>query len=100
MVLKMLRKCVMIPGSRLRNHLAHSAPSFVGSLEATDVPNAFHAVRWGRETRKGTDGSMSSARQCSLCLNVDVVRHSGLAQVDGVPEALHVVKECEVSARG
>jgi len=85
----------MILGSRLRNHLAHSRSSSVGSQEATDVPNAFHAVRPGREARKGTDGSKSSAGQYSLCLHVDAMRDYGRALVEGVPDALRV-KECEV----
>ena len=63
----MLADCVMILRSRLRSYLAQKRQSSVGSLEAMDVPNGFHVGRPAGEAREGSDGSISFARQPSVC---------------------------------
>lgn len=96
-VLEVLADCVMILRSRLRSHLAQQRQSSVGSLGAMDVPNGFHVGRPAREACKGTDGSISFARQPSLCEQLVRVLLLKPA-LKRVPRRFRV-KECEVSWR-
>ncbi len=96
-VLEVLADCVMILRSRLRSHLAQQRQSSVGSLLATDVPNGFHLGRPAREACKGTDGSISFARQPSLYEQLVRVLLLKLALKSMARRFL--VKECEVSWR-
>lgn len=98
MALELLAECVMILGSRSRSYLAQKRQSSAGSSEARDVPNGFHVGRPAGEAREGTDGSISFARQPSLCEQLVRVPLQKPAPT-GVPGRFSV-KECEVPVPG